>query len=37
VDDPTQYINYQDQLHDATDGGCDVQQFSDVVDGGDVQ
>lgn len=29
VDDPTQYLNYQDQVYDTTDGGYDNQQFSD--------
>jgi hypothetical protein len=28
------YLNYQDWVHDATNGGYDDQQFSD---GGDVQ
>ena len=34
MDDPTQYLNHQDQLHDATNGGYDARQFSD---GGDVK
>jgi len=34
VDDPTQYLNYQDQVHDAMNGGYDDQQF---LDGGDIQ
>jgi len=37
VEDPTQYMNYQDQLHNVMNGGYDAQQFSDMVDGGDVQ
>jgi len=37
VEDPTQYMNYQDELHDAIDGGYDSQQFLDLVEGGDVQ
>jgi hypothetical protein len=33
MDNPTQYLNYQDQVHGATDGDYDDQQFPD---GGDV-
>jgi len=37
VEDPTQYMNYQDHLHDAMNGSYDAQQFLDVVEGRDVQ
>jgi len=29
VDDPSQYLNYQYQVHDATDGGYDDHHISD--------
>jgi len=37
VDDSTQYLNYQDRLHNATNGGYDAQLFDDVVEGDDIQ
>lgn len=33
VDGPTQYLNYQDQLHDITNCGYDAQQYEEAVEG----